>query len=152
MPIMSNNIQKVKLEEIPKSIFPENSQKAYKMRCLSIGGKSPALEALVHWADREKADFKKIIKVLTLVCSSKEPVTNQKHVKVGKGKGQRDIYEARADKGHARLFFFYLKPDEIVVCTNDYWKSKTSRKEQNKAFKIAAEMRNLYYREVQHDK
>jgi hypothetical protein len=44
----------------------------------------------------------------------------------------------------ARLFFFYAGDDEIIVCTNAYWKTKPSKREQEAAFKKARECRQIY--------
>lgn len=148
----AEHIPDVKLVDIPEKLLPKNFQKIYKLKCLSVNGRSPALTMLVDWARRERADFNKIIKVLKMVSASKEPLKNPKHVKTGSKPTQKEIYEVRADKGSARLFFFYVKPDEIVICTNTYWKTDGSVAKQNSAFDVAAQMRELYLKsEVQDD-
>ena len=51
--------------------------------------------------------------------------------------------------GQARMFFFYT-PDEreIVVCTNQYLKTKSSKKEQDTAFELCERLRQIYYESI----
>ncbi len=112
----------------------------HRVRVLEINGKSLALNELLKLKQDHIEDYKKIIKVMRLVAKQ-ERVRNENHVKRGQRHG--DIYEMRG--GAARLFFFYT-PDvqEAVICTNLYWKAKSSKQEQNQAFDLCERFRNIY--------
>jgi hypothetical protein len=102
------------------------------------------MEQLVDLRKKHPEDFRKLEKVLALVGMSSR-VLNFNHVK--QCKRYREIYEMRG--GCARLFFFYTRNDEVVVCTNSYWKSKPSRAEQDEAFEKADVLRQRYLRSLQ---
>lgn len=56
-----------------------------------------------------------------------------------------EFMKFRADKGSARLMFFYCeKSQSAVICTNSYGKSKSSRKEQNQAFETCHNLKQIY--------
>lgn len=104
--------------------------------------KSPALEALVDWSQNQKPDFKKIKKVLEIVGQTHR-VQNEKHVKKSRNPNHENVYEIRADKGHARLMFFYSEEEgtAIFACTNPYWKGEGS---QDQAFETCNKLRLAY--------
>ena len=54
-----------------------------------------------------------------------------------------DVYEMRADKGHARIMFFYDPEAGTAICTNAYWKGKGS---QDHAFQACDGFRKVYFR------
>jgi len=55
-----------------------------------------------------------------------------------------DVYEMIAYTGVARLMFFYDEEDDaLIVCTNDYEKS---RGDQSAAFRRCAALRSYYFR------
>jgi hypothetical protein len=107
---------------------------------MEVGGRTPALDGLADLEKRDRVDYSRIMRVIRLVAGNHR-VMNPKHVRAdAKGRG---VYEMRGK--HARLFFFYASDtDEIVVCTNLYWKAKPSKKEQDAAFARCSEMRDLY--------
>jgi len=136
----------IDLVDIP-GVRPED-QSEHNVRALRINKKSPALDALLGWSKKSKADYQKIMKVLRLVGQQKR-VTNENHVKKNTNSVYGDVYEMRAHKGSARLLFFYTADtNEVVICTNSYWKTKASKREQNQAFKLCADLRDLYQREA----
>ena len=118
----------------------------WKLRVLTLekngSKKSPALEALVDWSQNQKNDFKKISKVIERVGQNQR-VRDEKHVKKSSNPKHRNVYEMRADKGHARLLFFYSEHEKtaVFVCTNPFWKGKGS---QDQAFETCDQLRRLY--------
>lgn len=127
------------LLEIPG--LKASEQTRWKIRALALDGRSPALGALLEWQESEKADFKKIMKVLRMLGQVPR-VHDEKKVKKSSNPDHEGTYEARADKGHARLMFFYCEEDEsLVICTNHYWKGRGN---QNMAFKQCSDLRTLY--------
>lgn len=112
--------------------------------------KSPALDALESWARNQKSDFNKIIKVMKRVGQTTR-VRDPKHVKKSKNSKHENVYEMRADKGHARLMFFYSENDQavVVVCTNPYWKGKGS---QDQAFELCDQLRRQYVKQLKQNK
>ncbi len=122
---------------------PDSWQVAHRIRALEVNGKSPALAGIAECKRDHESDYRQLLYCLKLVGEN-EHVTNPKRVKRGRrGKKNLDVYEMRG--GSARLLFFYT-PDQrrIVVCTNYYWKGKGSKREQNRAFKRAEQLRDIY--------
>lgn len=114
----------------------------WKLRLLEIDGKSPALVSLLDCKRNSPADFKKVMKVMRLQAGQKERLKDEKHVKKSAVHAHGDVYEIRADKGHARLMFFYCTmEDSIVICTNGYWKGQG---DQSQAFARCAKLKALY--------
>ncbi|NLV45653.1 MAG: hypothetical protein GXY07_14290 [Candidatus Hydrogenedentes bacterium] len=107
---------------------------------LKIGKKSSVLAHLKDLQASNPSEYNKILNVVRLV--SKHHEIFSKHVKQGKGI-YKGIYEMRS--GQVRLFYFIDSSGKaIVVCTNLYWKAKSSPKEQNQAFKLCLDLRTLY--------
>lgn len=123
--------------------FNKSWEKCYKLRVLSINEKSPALEALNSWKTQQNSDYKKIIISLRYATEQKKVCNGNK---IKRGKGYTEVYEARAHLGKARLFFFYYG-NEIIICTNSYWKKGKKNKAQNRAFKLADKFRLKYIEE-----
>jgi mRNA-degrading endonuclease RelE of RelBE toxin-antitoxin system len=129
---------KLELLEIPG--VEASHQTSWKIRALAIDGVSPALEALLAWEKSEKADYKKIMKVMRIVGQS-DRVRDEKHVKKSSNADHENVYEMRAHRGHARLMFFYSEEDEaVVVCTTSYWKGKG---DQDTAFRQCSRLKQL---------
>lgn len=112
--------------------------------------KSPALDALDDWGENQKADFKKIIKVMKRVGQTTR-VMEPKHVKKSKNPKHENVYEMRADKGHARLMFFYSEAEQtaVAVCTNPYWKGNGN---QDQAFDLCDQLRRQYEKQLEQNK
>lgn len=82
------------------------------------------------------------MKVLYLIGQA-DRIQDEKKVK--KSKNHEGVYEIRADKGSARLMFFYSqRTPSAVICTNTYWKTKKSAHEQNQAFERCAGLKKYY--------
>jgi mRNA-degrading endonuclease RelE of RelBE toxin-antitoxin system len=131
---------KLNLIEIPELNLPASD--SGKIKALQVENKSPALEALLTWKREAPIDYKKILKVMKLLAG-RGRVTDEKHVKkTAKPKQHGDVYEMRAHRGKARLFFFYDTIDEsIVICTNAFDKGKG---DQNAAFERCGKFKTLY--------
>ena len=132
---------KIELVDIPGLSLGNNPR--WRVKVLSFDGKKPALDALLKWKRAERNNYNKIIKVIKF-ASSVYRVTDKKKVKKTSNPNQGNIYEFRADKSNARLFFFYDEDDNLIICTNNYWKNKGN---QNNAFANCAELKAIYYKE-----
>jgi hypothetical protein len=132
----------VRLLEIPG--LAAQDQGACKIRVLAVNGTSLALEGLAAWEDREPADFKKIMKVMRMLGNHGRHLRDEDKVKKCANTAYGDVYEMRADKGKARLMFFYDDENEVlVICTNYFWKGSGS---QDTAFKHCAELKKVYFK------
>lgn len=140
---------KLRAEEIKKSdgiLDISQAHWIWKLRVLTLEKngtkKSPALEALADWSKNQQKDFKKISKVIQRVGQTQR-VRDEKHVKKSSNPKHENVYEIRADKGHARLMFFYSEHEKtaVFVCTNPYWKNQGS---QDQAFETCDKLRRLY--------
>jgi len=117
-------------------------QTVWQIRVLEINGRDLVLPTLAEWSKSSPADYKKIMKVLCMV-GQVDRIRDEKKVK--KSKNHEHIYEIRADKGSARLMFFYCEGTQsAVVCTNTYWKTKSSQREQAQAFETCARLKKIY--------
>lgn len=128
----------VELVEIPA--VPDALGNRWKIRALSIGGKSPALSALVEWEASEAHNFKKIVTALKMAAREKR-CTNPRYVKKGQNKDHGDVYEVIAHSLEARLMFFYSEADDAIVCTNSCWKTSDN---QDRAFALCAYSMSVY--------
>ena len=128
----------IQLEEIPG--LNATDQTCWQVRALAIDGRSLVLSALDEWSSTALPDYKKILKVLRIVGQFRRVTDETKVVKTA-DPDHGDIYELRAHKGHARLFFFYSESESVLVLTNMYWKNKGS---QQQAFATCARLRTLY--------
>ena len=112
----------------------------HPVKALVIDGKSPVRDELAYWHDRECADYKKIMKVMQLVACN-ERVRNEIHVT--KDAEDSELYEMRAHRGRARVFFFYAKDEEdTVICLATFWKAGPMRG-QKTALKRARLLKEL---------
>ena len=129
-----------KLIQIPG--IANHHQMVWQVRVLEIDGRNLVLSDLAEWSKKSPADFKKIMKVLFMV-GQVDRIRDEKKVK--KSKNHDGVYEIRADKGSARLMFFYDHATQsAVVCTNTYWKTKSSEREQNNSFELCARLKKIY--------
>ncbi len=116
----------------------------WQVRVLEIEGKNLVLESLVEWRRNAPGDYKKIMKILRMVGLT-DRIRDEKKVKKSQNPKHKDVYEIRADKGSARLMFFYCRSSQsAVICTNTYWKAKSSQSEQDSAFGICARLKEYY--------
>ena len=141
----------IELREI--RTVPSEWQVEHQIRALVVAGRTHSLGDLETWQTEQKEDWTKISRSIERACRNKR-VFDPKCVKKDnyggdKSKKRRDsgkppIYELRADKGQARVMFFYT-PDEqeIIVCTNTYWKTGDAKK-QTRAFAKARRLRDVY--------
>lgn len=84
------------------------------------------------------------MKVIRMVGLT-DRIRDEKKVKKSQNPKHKDVCEIRADKGGARLMFFYCGSSQsVVICTNTYWKAKSSQAEQDVAFGICARLK-VYY-------
>jgi hypothetical protein len=129
--------RRIRLAEIPD--VKTDWQTEHTIRALVVDERSLALSFLAELKSRHFGDYRKIMKVAKLVACQPR-VRNENQVRPGKK--YRETYEMKG--GHARLFFFY-GPQEEVVCTHGFLKSKASRKEQSQEFAKCDTFRNLFY-------
>jgi hypothetical protein len=132
----------VRLIEIPG--IEAQHQRVWRIRVLEINGRNLVLEKLHEWSQKNQADYKKIMKVLRIL-GQHDRIRDPKKVKKSTNPDHGDVYEVRADKGGARIMFFYDRKDQsVVVCTNTYWKAKSSQREQDAAFERCNQLRKFY--------
>jgi hypothetical protein len=113
---------------------------AHRVRALEVDGRTPALADLAMLKRKHRSDYDRLIEIVRAVAGERR-IANENRVK--RGRVCREIYEMRG--GQARLLFFYAPVhDEVVVCTNVYWKAKPSEVEQNAAFARAERLRQIY--------
>lgn len=125
----------------------DSHQTVWRVRAMAINGRSPVLTELLSWKNNSEADYKKIMKILRMVGQFHRLV-DPKKVKKSANSKHHNIYELRADKGHARIMFFYAEGDEaVVVCTVPYWKG---RGKQDTAFQRCAELK-MFYEKYYHE-
>lgn len=136
----SSSPPQMRLVEIPG--FESNASDRWRIKTLEIDGKNPALSTLLDWSRAEPRDYKKIIRSLRMVAANRW-VRDEKFATKSDNPAHGDVYEARADKLHARLMFFYDRDsgDAVAVCTNPYWKGSGS---QDHAFAICAAVKRKY--------
>lgn len=129
----------IRLVEIPG--LNAKDQACWQIRALEINGKSPALAALIEWQKKEPEDWKKIRKVMQL-HGSQRVIQDERKIKKSSNPNHGEVYEMRADKGHARLMFFYdTLGGTIIICTNEYWKGKGN---QDAAFATCKRLKDYY--------
>jgi len=132
----------VELVQIPG--VTNQQQTRWLIRVLQINGNDLVLGSLAHWERNSPGDFKKIMKVLQMI-GQVDRIRDEKKVKKSNNPKHNGVYEIRADKGSARLMFFYCeKSQSAVICTNTYWKAKDSKKEQDQAFETCHKLKQIY--------
>ena len=132
----------LRLIDIP-GITPHD-QTVWKVSILQLNGKDLVLPELLKWEKSSPVDYKKIMNVLKMIGRT-DRIRDEKKVKKSKNPKHDGVYEIRADKDHARVMFFYSNDSQsAVICTNTYWKTKSSEREQNVAFGICARLKEYY--------
>ena len=132
----------LQLIEIPG--ITAHDQTVWNVRVLQINGKDLVLPDLLKWEKKSQSDHKKIMKVLKMI-GRVDRIRDEKKVKKSKNPKHDGVYEIRADKGHARVMFFYSRDTQsAVICTNTYWKSKSSEREQDADFEYCAKLKEYY--------
>lgn len=132
----------IELAEIPG--VTNHQQIVWKVRALQINGRDLVLGPLAEWQNKSPGDYKKIMKVLSMIGQF-DRIRDEKKVKKSANPKHDGVYEIRADKGSARVMFFYCeKSQSAVICTNAYWKAKSSRKEQDQAFETCHKLKQIY--------
>ena len=127
---------KMKLVDIPN--VPEAWKTFHTIKALSVEERNEVLSTLASWRIAQEAEYKKILYSIHLACSNKR-LRSPKHVVPDKKK--RPVFELRANKGNARIMFFYEKDSDDIVCTNIYWKTSDDEKHQGRAFDRADNLR-----------
>jgi len=130
-----------------------------KVRAFAWKGVSPVQAKLVEWQQTEAQDFKRVMGSLAFVASTNRPYMSPNNVKKDEHAEQSPhklspknfpIYEARAHTGSARVFFYHTPgPVEVAVCVHWMWKTKSSKKEQAREFKIARGIRDKIFDDMQ---
>ena len=121
-----------------------HQQLVWQIRVLQINNRDLVLGPLVEWERKSPGDYKKIMKVLSIIGQVNR-IRDEKKVKKSSNPKHDGVYEIRADKGSARLMFFYCEKTQVaVICTNTYWKTKSSRKEQDQAFETCHKLKQIY--------
>ena len=132
----------VELIQIPG--VTNHHQLVWQIRVIQINGRNLVLGPLAEWERKSPGDYKKIMKVL-LNIGQVDRIRDEKKVKKSSNPKHDGVYEIRADKGSARLMFFYCeKKQAAVICTNTYWKTKSSKKEQDQAFEACHKLKQIY--------
>ena len=125
-----------------------HQQIVWQIRVLQINGRDLVLGSLTEWQRKSPGDYKKIMKVLSII-GQVDRIRDEKKVKKSSNPKHDGVYEIRADKGSARLMFFYCeKTHAAVICTNTYWKSKDSKKEQDQAFETCHKLKQYYEQQI----
>ncbi len=132
----------VELIQIPG--VTNHHQLVRNIRVLQINNRNLVLGPLAEWQRKSPGDYKKIMKVLSII-GQVDRIRDEKKVKKSSNPKHDGVYEIRADKGSARLMFFYCEQTHsAVICTNTYWKTKSSRKEQDQAFETCHKLKQIY--------
>lgn len=132
----------VELIKIPG--VSNHHQLVWNIRALQINGRNLVLGSFAEWERKSPGDYKKIMKVLSII-GQVDRIRDEKKVKKSSNPKHDGVYEIRADKGSARLMFFYCENTQVaVICTNTYWKTKSSKKEQHQAFETCHKLKQIY--------
>lgn len=135
--------QEIKLIGV-EEYFRKDWEAEYEFRALEINGRSRAAQILDIWREDEEKDYQKILKAAKLVGAGR-PVTNQSYVKADEKRS--GVYEMRAPGASARLLFYYAaaylgsRKKGVVILLDSYWKTKSSKREQERSFQTARLMR-----------
>jgi len=132
----------IELIQIPG--VTNQQQTRWLVRILQINGSDLVRGSLAKWERESPGDYKKIMKVLSIL-GQVDRIRDEKHVKKSDNPKHDKVYEIRAHRGSARLMFFYSeKTQSAVICTNSYWKAKDSKKEQDQAFETCHQLKQIY--------
>jgi len=117
-------------------------EKEHKLCFLEINGRTPALDGLLKIAKDDKQAYKKLLKTIKEQLASKDLLRDPKKARPGQKAHQKDVFELKGKFG--RLLGFFSESGELIICTNTYWKTKSSKKEQNESFDKAARLKAVY--------
>ena len=125
----------------------EQQEQVYRIRALEVDGRCETHKWLAKFLRNRQSDYFAVMKTLQFLGQN----ANLGMPYVRSGAKNKEVKEIRNPK-HARLFFFYDRARigerlGIVICMNGYWKTKGSRKEQNRAFERAERVRHGYLEE-----
>lgn len=118
----------------------------FKIRMLAkVGHASPTEEAL-NSIRRDPNEFGGLLQAVTMTLKTPR---HFHHLYTEKGKGKAEgMYEFKRMGKQARLFFFYGseygQASDLLISTSGYFKGKSSRDEQNRAFCHAASIRDEF--------
>lgn len=139
-------IELADIEEVPLE-----EQTLYGVKAMSQGGHSLALAEIASFKTKSIKDYRKIVNGLK-ICAQTPRGQFVKTPRVSADANGRPIYELKAQRGHARLFFFYATEgdDEVVIVTSGFWKTGSNKKEtkdQSRQFDLAADLMLRFQRE-----
>jgi hypothetical protein len=121
----------------------------FAIKALKVNDREAAVVTdLSECFEKDPNDYDKIMDNLEFVGQHKRPIAIRSRVK--KSAIYDGVYEAKG--GKMRVFFFYADEPNgpVVVCTNTYWKTNSSRKKQNRAFECCARLREEYLKAALH--
>lgn len=104
------------------------------------------LEDLEKIRKSSLGDYKKLLATLKRQLQQRELMLCSNHL--SQGFSQKKILEFKAaNGGHSRLFAF-IHDGNIFICTHVWWKTKDSKKQQDREFQKAEKMRQLFYQQL----
>ncbi len=115
------------------------SQTAWKFRLLQFRGQSLALSALSQWAQVFPDDFDSIMLRIRLVATTRKPPLAPWVERVS----EQDIYAIPAPSRLRGLLYFYDRPRECAICTNDF-----SAAGHDPAIATAETIQRLYFSNI----
>lgn len=135
------------LLKIPGVNNIDPSKDLVQIRALSIDGRCPLLSQLSKCASNSVDDYIKIQTAMRIAATTpRNGKISKKHVK--ECVGIPGVFEFRADKGGARVMFFY-QADDLIICT-DYFEKQPGRAQtptekaaQDKAFARCEQVKTL---------
>lgn len=133
------DVRLIKWEDVEEGWQIEN-----RVFLLVINDRSEVLSDLnVIKRDRPN-DYKALLVTVQMFCERKT-LQNPKRMKTAKN--YKGVYELKG--GSARLFFFRgPSGSNVAVCTNLYYKTKSSPAEQNQAFKKCHNLMRGCFQEI----
>lgn len=137
------------LVDIP--VLSEHEQTCWKIKCLGRAGPdgqihSPVLEQLLDWEKNKNNEFKKLLRAIRYGGANQ---VHQNPNLIRQDEKKRGGYEFKNTSCSCRLFFFYdRRNDQIIICTNAYWKGGGAKKgEQDHQFERCSKLKALYQNE-----
>jgi hypothetical protein len=85
----------IALVEIPG--VTNHQQIVWKVRALQINGRDLVLGSLAEWQNKSLGDYKKIMKILSMI-GQVDRIRDEKKVKKSANPKHEGVYEIRADK------------------------------------------------------
>lgn len=126
---------------------PLDWQSVHAIKAYEENDRSEVIEALELWQDRRPEEYKKIMRSIKMGCENKR-VTLPKFVK--QDSSGRPVFEFRADRLDARIYFFYawVNNRELIVCTNASCETDHGGKRQRREFDRTENLRIRYLESV----